>query len=30
MEGSSLLTIDTYNFTIIRDINYLIDRIEEL
>lgn len=30
MEGTTLLTIDTYNFTIIRDINYLLDKIEEL
>ncbi|CAD8110686.1 unnamed protein product [Paramecium sonneborni] len=30
MDGTTLLTLDTYNFNIIRDINFLIEKIDEL
>ncbi|CAD8091904.1 unnamed protein product [Paramecium primaurelia] len=30
MDGTTLLNLDTYNFNIIRDINFLIEKIDEL
>ena len=30
LDGTSPLTIETYNFAVVRDINYLLEKIEEV